>query len=99
MSAFVDLGFVSFEVMAKIDSVGLEFLEVGLRRSSVVRTENDQRVVGNTRLLQGFQDIADDPVGLDDKVCIVADSTLSPKIITGRNGSVRRSQREVEEEG
>src|SRR5881397_3893209 len=52
MAAVKNIRFGSAEVVARIVSLGGEFVELRLRRAAVVAAEDEQRVFGNNVLLE-----------------------------------------------
>lgn len=99
MAAFVKVGFVAAIAGAGIVTVLFEQFKVGFGRATVVAGEQEQGIAVNVVVFQGGEDLADVVVGLDDEVGIRIDSADAAKRRDRYDGSMRRGQGEVEEEG
>ena len=66
--------------------------------ASIVGGDDDQRLVGDPRALDRFDDLPHDPVGFHDKVAIRAQGTFPLEWLGGHDRRVRAVQRHVNEE-
>ncbi len=82
-----------------IDVIGLFTLIEGIHVGTVVRGEEDQRVVPHPGLVDRVENGSHRPVHLGDEVSVLSQPCLAPEPRLGLGRLVRCGQREVEKEG
>ena len=99
MAAFVKVGFVAAIAGAGVVAVLFEQFKVGFGRATVVAGEQEQGIAVNVVVFQCGEELADVVVGLDDEVGVRIEAADAAKRRNRHDGSMRRGQGEVEEEG
>src|SRR4029079_19807289 len=84
-STFKDVCFVTAQRTARVMTVGSQFVELGLWRTTVVAGEDDQRVLLELVPLEGRENLAHGCVGLHDEVGVRIDAALSEPLVGRQN--------------
>ena len=99
MASFVKVGFVASIAGAGVVAVLFQQFKVGFGRATVVAGEKEQGIAVDAVVFQGGEDLADVVVGLDDKVGVRIEAADAAKRRNRHDGSMRRGQGKIEEEG
>ena len=99
MSAFVDVGLVSAELVAGIMILGGHLWKFCGGRAAIVGGEDKQRILREIVLLQRLHDLADGPVNLHGEIAIGVDPAFALPFFGREDRSMRGVEGEVDEEG
>lgn len=99
VSAFVEICLVAAIDMAGVVTGGEKLVYFRGRRATVVRGEDDERVVGETVPIERVEDVSHVTVDLQNEIGVGIDTALALEFGQRHDGRMGRGQRDVSKEG